>query len=266
MQDISAEQGSSLGALVLKGNYKWNEEFNGNAVSVDNRETIHIANDITIRILSPNNIKLSELKSLWSRELYKKGYTYSTDESNYDDAFEFLVAQEKERKILINKDISSTKLNIDELSSVDFNEDTSTSNGSSISFVVETKGKRLLFLGDSHPSLIAESLKKQYSKEKFPLGFDLIKLSHHGSISNTSKELLELIDSPNYIISTDGSVFNHPNIETIARVINRRTNYIRRLHFNYILDIVNKINDKELMKTYSFEIRYPMKNLPLEIR
>lgn len=263
--EISAEQGSTLSALILKGKYNWNSEFAGKAISIDNLNTVSIDDKTRIRILSPNNQKLSKLKRLWNKELYKKGYNISEDDSNYDDAFEFLMAQEKEKKVLVKKDISGGDIDINELSNLEIIEDTSVTNGSSISFVIETDNKKLLFLADAHPSVILESLKMHYSDEEFPIEFDIIKLSHHGSITNTSKELLEVIDSKNYIISSDGSKFGHPDIETIARIINRKSAFTRNLHFNYPPKFIHEINDENLKGKYSFEIYVAKEKSPIEI-
>lgn len=262
---ISAEQGSALGALILKGKYKWNSEFSGKAVSIDNLDTIFIDDKTIIRILSPNNQKLSKLKRLWRKELYKKGYNISEDNSNYDDAFEFLIAQEKEQKVFLKKDISSGEIDVEVLSNIEIMEDISITNGSSISFVIERDNKKLLFLADSHPSLILENLKVHYSAEEFPIEFDIIKLSHHGSISNTSKELLDNIDSKNWIISTDGSKFGHPDIETIARIINRKTAFIRNLYFNYPPKFIKEIDNVKLMEKYLFQIHIAKEKSPIVI-
>lgn len=263
--EISAEQGSTLGALILKGDYKWNSEFGGKAVSINNLDAISIDDNTTIRILSPNNEKLSKLKKYWSMELYKKGYQILEDDSNYDDAFEFLLAQEKQKKVLLKKDISGGDIDIEKLNNVEVVEDSSATNGSSISFVVEKDDKKLLFLADSHPSMILESLKTHYLEDEFPIKFDAIKLSHHGSITNTSKELLELIDSENYIISSNGSKFGHPDIETIARIINRKSTFTRNLHFNYPPKFINEINKTDLKDSYLFEINVAKEESPLEI-
>jgi len=265
IHNISAEQGSSLGGLILGGQYNWNAEFNHKAVSVDNNDIIQINSEMTIRLLSPDNNKLKILKKFWERELYIKGYATSQNINNYDDAFEFLIAQEKERKIKIAKNVSKGTFDFEGLAKQEFDEDNSASNGSSISFVLEYANKKLLFLADSHPSLIVESLKKHYINEVFPMKFDLIKLSHHGSILNTSKELLDLIDSENYIISTDGSIFNHPNIETIARIIVRKNDFKRTLIFNYPIDLVRELNQFGLKEKYSYDLFSFFYNKPIEI-
>jgi beta-lactamase superfamily II metal-dependent hydrolase len=149
---------------------------------------------------------------------------------------------------------------------LDFAEDYTPSNGSSISFIMEYKNYKFLFLGDSHPSVIVENLKKQYFGKQFPIKFDLIKVSHHGSIGNTSKQLLSLIDSEKYIFSTNGKISNHPDIETIARIISRKVDFKRTLYFNYPLDIHKQINTTEVMNKYNFENIINDGNSPSEIQ
>jgi len=57
-----------------------------------------------------------------------------------------------------------------------------------------------------------------------------VKISHHGSQHNTSSETLSLLDSPCYVISTDGSKHGLPNKRTIARIL-KVTN--GKIVFNY---------------------------------
>ena len=128
---------------------------------------------------------------------------------------------------------SSTSFNIEDFLNESFIEDDTATNGSSISFIIEYKNTKLLFLADSHPSVIIESLKKHYKQEEFPLQFELIKISHHGSKNNTSVELLNYIDSDKFVFSTNGLIHNHPDNETIARIVCRKTKFTRNLYFNY---------------------------------
>lgn len=86
-------------------------------------------------------------------------------------------------------------------------------------------------MADSHPKGIVKQLKTLgFSKDK-PLEVEVMKVSHHGSKANTNKELLEIVKTENYIISTDSSGHNHPNKRTLARILNVNPNAI--FHFNY---------------------------------
>lgn len=202
---ISAKQGSSLASLIKKGGYNWNAQFNGEAVVIDNQSVVQLTEKIKLVLLSPSLQKLEDLRKYWLSELRKLGHIGKEEiDLFYDDAFEFSVSRENEG-IESQKSISATKLDIDFLSNKEFKEDTSVTNGSSISFVLEYDGRKILFLGDSHPSIIEESLKKIYSEEV--IWFDAIKVSHHGSKSNTSPQLLALVDSDYYFISTNSKKF-----------------------------------------------------------
>lgn len=103
-------------------------------------------------------------------------------------------------------------------------------NASSISFILSHQGKRALFLSDSLPEHINESLS---SKQRF----DVVKVSHHGSKHNTSMAALSKIYCNNFIISTNGpSHYGHPHAETIVRIIHACISHGYEecyIHFNY---------------------------------
>ncbi|AND65218.1 hypothetical protein AX766_12890 [Flavobacterium covae] len=264
-KNISAVQGSTLASLLKKHNYNWNTQFKNHLVSTDSEMEV-ISNDITFKILSPNNDKLKELKKYWKRELYKKGF--SSDENLDDfneDAFEYILSLEKEKKRLAKKNVSSSSsIIIDDLVKDSFIEDDTATNGSSIAFILENKKHKFLFLADSHPSIIVQNLKKYYKDDEFPVKFDLIKIAHHGSKSNTSPELLNLIDSEKYIFSTNGLIHNHPDKETIARIISRPSEFTRNLYFNYPLEILNDFKDEKMMEKYNFKIIETLDEKPIE--
>lgn len=112
-----------------------------------------------------------------------------------------------------------------------FVQDNSPKNGSSISFILTINKKNFLFLGDSHPNGIVSCLEQMGHSKENPLPVELFKISHHGSKSNTNRELIELVKTDNYFISTDSTGHNHPNKRTLARIISVNPNAI--FHFNY---------------------------------
>lgn len=252
---ISAKQGSTLGYLILKGGFSWNTDFNDAAISLESGKK-SLTNDISFKILSPSQEKLETLKRFWKRELYKLGFR---DEiiSNplFDDAFEFLLLKEKEKYLPAKeKKISKKTPSIEELLQNKFYEDKSVTNGSSIAFVIETGQKKMLFLSDAHPSLIANEIKRNYKDKSFPVYFDLIKVSHHGSFSNNSPELLSLVDSQNFLISTDGTKHQHPDLSTLAWIISRESDFKRFMHFNYENDGSRFLNNQDWMAKYNYSI------------
>ncbi|MDO6737381.1 MBL fold metallo-hydrolase [Wenyingzhuangia sp. 2_MG-2023] len=254
-KDISSVQGSTLASILFENKYNWNAEFNGKAISIDIKTTIKLTDEITLKLLSPSNEKLSTLNKDWKKELYQKGYSTTEDLEGFSEiAFESLVALQKEQKLLKKKNISTTGLNIDELAKSTFYEDDRSANGSSIAFVIEYKKKKLLFLADSHPSIIINSLKSHYNEEDFPIYFDLIKVSHHGSQNNTNLELLKMITSQKYIFSTNGKTHNHPDKETIARIIHQKTTNVKELFFTYPLESIEAFKNDELKQKYNYQI------------
>jgi len=196
------------------------------------QRVIHSGNEVVrffdsqIIILSPNEKGLEELNEKWEKE---GGEVYlSGDHTDYEVPLSELVKRP-------------------------FVEDSSVPNESSISFLFEFQGKKILFLADSHPSVVTESLKKLgYSPGK-RLELDLVKVPHHGSRKNISPELLELIKCNNYLISTNGKKYGLPDKESIARII--AANEERTcLFFNY--DIAEDIFLPEDYRDSDFECKF----------
>lgn len=97
--------------------------------------------------------------------------------------------------------------------------DTSDENRSSISFVWEYNGHKILFAGDTSHSNILKGLKALYP-DAGSLIFDAVKVPHHGSEHNISNKLLNFIDSPHFII-TGAEEDYRPSPQTLSRIIVR---------------------------------------------
>ena len=98
--------------------------------------------------------------------------------------------------------------------------DSSAANGSSISFVLEFAGKRLLLTGDAHADTLIAGLRRygELVGEERPR-FDLVKLPHHGSGANVTAALVAAIDADRYLVSTNGDGYAHPDDSAVARLI-----------------------------------------------
>lgn len=180
---------------------------------------------LKFKILSPNNENLDKLL-----KLYEKQKDYFTSGDEFDSQ-------------------TSLKDFIDEESQPDykFNEDKSVSNGSSIAFILENEDKNFLFLGDAHPSVVVEGLDRFGYDNNNPLSAEFIKVSHHGSMYNTSEELLEIVRTNKYLISSDASKHGLPNKRTIARIV--KNNSSAHIYFNY--DLKEAIFSEQDWKDYS---------------
>lgn len=118
-------------------------------------------------------------------------------------------------------------------------------------------------LADSHPRIIAQSLRQLgYSAEE-NIQIDYVKLAHHGSKFNTSNELLGLLDCHSFIISANGNNrYNFPHKEALARVLlhpSRDLAKHTRLIFNYDNQFIRRIFTEREMTTYNFSCFYPDK-------
>lgn len=253
IQKISANQGSSFASLIYKNGYGWNTTFSNSAIYLENKSD-SVIGDLKFIFLSPNQDKLKELSKRWLKELKKKKYSFEiSDEEIFDDAFEFYMKFLKKddgeiKNISVQKSINFEKLSKKE------EKDNSATNGSSLAFIIEYKDKKLLFLGDSHEDIVFESLERLKVKD-YNLKFDLMKVSHHGSNKNISNRLINLIYCDKFIFSTNGISHGHPDLETIAKIIVKKTQYKKELLFNYNLEILEKLNNEDLKKEYKYEIK-----------
>lgn len=259
--DKSARQASLLGKELYANDYKWNTDFNNLAVSPENRKVIKLSEDLSIELLAPSFSRLEALEKDFIAYLKKCGIEPS-DDSLLDDAFElYCKTKNKDKASYIgNKSGSSKVISSDSIKRFskgdNYKADTSKENGSSISFILHYKEKKVLFTGDAFAKDIENALLKAYpNEEEHPIIFDAIKMPHHGSYNNCSPSLLKLIDSNNYLFSTSGATHNHPDVETISCVINRELQSAiskRNLYFNYPLSNINEFKKQELEEEFNY--------------
>ncbi|MDT0192148.1 MBL fold metallo-hydrolase [Exiguobacterium sp. BG5(2022)] len=264
ISEISYLQGSTLSGLLYQNGYskKWNSSYNHQAIVVEQSpkglKSIFINDKVKITLLSPDNKDLNNLYQVWNEEICKWNGMNEISENLEDEAFEIYISRQIElrKKKRTVSGVSGKLNNIEEVANQNFDADTSPKNGSSIAFILEYESKKILFLSDSHSATIEKNLKKiqRYPHEK--LYFDAIKISHHGSKHNTSKSLLNLIESKKYLISTNGMKKNHPDFETFCRIISNDKNKKKKIFFNYKPKIYSEINLDALKKEFNYEILY----------
>lgn len=104
-------------------------------------------------------------------------------------------------------------------------------NRASIALELSTEdGDKALLLGDAHIEDIMMGLDHFYPNQSAPLRYDFIKLSHHGSKNNFNPTFLKLVEANEYLVSTNGDRFGHPDKEVIAQIIAKSNS---RIGFNY---------------------------------
>lgn len=255
-EEISAKQGSMLAALILEGGYPWNASFNGKAVNYENKNPVEM-DQYSLTLLSPNTDKLKRLSRTWLRELKKQKMNFSlSDEQIFDDAYEFYLIRQEEQKVLesnISSSASSNdEINIENIVLQNLKEeiDNSVVNGSSISFMIEYKSRKLLFLADAHPDIIDDNIARLEENH-----FDLIKLSHHGSKRNITRDLIESLNSEVFLISTNGDKHGHPDFDSLAGILYYQRHRPKTFVFNYQTSSSRLLNNARWKEKYSYDVQ-----------
>lgn len=127
--------------------------------------------------------------------------------------------------------------------------DTGGPNSQSIVILVECDGEKVLLPGDCTPKELLSSIKSYNSVNGAPLKLELMKLPHHGSVRNITKDLMAEMKCSNFVISTSvNKKYLFPNKETIAKLICYRDSEAETISvsFNYreSLNVLN-ITEKE---------------------
>ena len=214
-----------------------------NIKPIQTEQTLVLDRNISFILLSPDENKLSLLNKEWNKILKEE--------------------LKKDTSISIGANLNDYDKTIEELINIPFNPDNSIANGSSIAFIFQYSSLSFLFLADAHIDVIVKSLKDLEYSSMNPLKVKFVKLSHHGSKKNLTEEFLSLIDTDTYIISTKGSpVHNHPNKETLAKIISmhQTKGQACRFIFNYpnegqLRNIFKELNFEQIDDTF-FNIEY----------
>ncbi len=94
-------------------------------------------------------------------------------------------------------------------------------NQSSIVLLLESNDKKSLLTGDVTPKRLETIMSKLYEEnDRKLIPFDFIKLPHHGSHRNITKDIISKINCSKYVICTDGNNHYLPDKKTLLKIIN----------------------------------------------
>lgn len=211
--------------------------------------------DAKITILSPDQKTFSDLKTRWKTEF--KTY-YGVEPPTYisDPALRDAKTIEQLAKAKDAKEDSVKKGLI---------------NRSSIAFIYDENGKRLLMLGDAYPSVILKALEPDYTMKK-QLKVKYMKLSHHGSRKNYHTDLLNFIQCRRFIISADGeNQHGIPDKEVLAKILmhpNRDQSKRITFYFNHDDTRFRQLFavDKDAETRFNFRCKFPKANKVLTVK
>jgi beta-lactamase superfamily II metal-dependent hydrolase len=247
LEEYGPVQGELVSATIDEKEIPWNEtKFGGDRISIPQEgdlPTISLKGDMKLTLLSPYVKQLAKLKPVWQKACQDAGIDPSQPKT------------EPTRKEVEGVKSYET-LDVEALAAKKFDGDTSEANGSSIAVLAEYDEKRALLAGDAYPTKLAESITKLVGSQKGKLKLDAFKVPHHGSKHNINQKLLQKIDCKRYLLSTDGTIHEHPDREAIARII-KFGGPKAQLIFNYKTDFNKVWNQKHLRQKYDYSTIFP---------
>ncbi len=175
--------------------------------------TVDLPNDARLILLSPTAKKLERMAKEWKRVVERVGLVPGSGDSGFNRA-----PSPFERDV----DEIDGPLTVEHLETMDDKRgsDGSEANGSSIAFIIEHDGRRLLLSGDAHGSVLRKGLKRYAEMiDEVDPRIDLVKLPHHGSGANFTKTLAKSLNADRFLVSTNADNFGHPNDAALARAI-----------------------------------------------
>ena len=246
VEPLGARQGEKLARGIVNFGWPWNGEFASEIVSTDSpeaKEPILIADGLTIRLLSPSDAQLIALLPVWDAELKKahvRAFDPDVDNDPLSPIFEPLGV-----------------IDVAALAAGGYAGDHAEANGSSIAFVVEFDGKRVMLAADAHSEVLEAAITPLAQAEGGRYRVDLMKVSHHGSSANTSKTFPGLIDCTHFAVSTSGVRHNHPDAESLARFLAADQGRPKTLYFNYRQENTEVWNSARLKQTWKHRCLFP---------
>lgn len=203
------------GTALGKG---WNRAFGtapGTRVALSESgdpPTATLAGGMKLTVLGPSLARLGKLRDAWEPVIRD---TQLTD---------------AERKALVDKNAKKKGIDLTLGAQIDvaaaaaspFRGDTTPANGSSIIVLAEFDGRSALLTGDAYAAEITKGIRRllgSRTPKRDRLTVDVVKLPHHGSKKNVSLPMLRTLDCQRFLVSTNGAIFNHPDVDAIARVL-----------------------------------------------
>ncbi|MGL4992028.1 MAG: ComEC/Rec2 family competence protein [Sarcina sp.] len=222
IDDISTKKKSVKQGNTLENKLK--------KLDIENKEPImkkklDEVGEVKIRVLSPDIEGLKKLNTKWVVEIDKD--------------------KKKASKI------ADYKYSVDELLKNKEEEDKSVPNESSIAFLLEYRGEKCLFLGDAKAKTVEIALREEGYSEENKVNINLMKIAHHGSKKNTTKNLLNIIDCSDFIISTNSDKYQLPDKECLAKIISLKSDV--KFYFNYDYVEKKRIFSRVDKEKYKFE-------------
>lgn len=222
--------GEIMSTFLTKLGWPWNAGFDGGPVMVPGEgppPQKRLRGGLRLTVLSPFERQLSRLRTSWRSVVQAAGL-------DPHDPERWARLLEKIARKGLKSSLLGARLDVNALARSGFQSDTAVANGSTIALLAEFEGKSCLISGDAFAPVLVEGIGRLlHARGQSRLSVDAFKVPHHGSRFNVSNDLLKSVVSPEYLFSTSGAIFGHPDDEAIGRVLATAAGSTRTLHFNY---------------------------------
>lgn len=253
---LGSKQGQFLTALISKQMNNWNSAFDGWPVEVPAQGDLpffELSGGMRLTLLSPGRPQLEAMIRPWDDELAKD--TSKIDWTDVDEVIDLLTRH----RTLKPRDMLGSSRVVSKLADTPFEPDAAEANGTSIAVLAEYDGRSVLLGADAYAPVLSASIDRLLLKrdiERLPI--HLFKIPHHGSAGNISVELLKKLNCSNYLISTSGARYQHPDREAIARIV-RYGGPKPNIHFNYDSEHNNIWKEDDMGADIDYVAHYPKK-------
>ncbi|MEP6598671.1 MAG: MBL fold metallo-hydrolase [Actinomycetota bacterium] len=213
---LGAAQGEMLSALISARGIPLNTAFDKAAVGALDPGPLperRLPGGLTLTVLGPDRDDLAKLRGTWLSTLENEGLVFASEEQ----ALEALRARAGLNPAVTFLSAGASRPSITDLLQLPRSNDTSPANRSSIVLLAEYAGNTVLLPGDATPAALLAGVRRLLADrgaERIEL--TAFKLPHHGSTRNVTKELVELLPADNYLFSSDGGKFGHPDDAGVA--------------------------------------------------
>ena len=216
---LGVAQGEMLAALIGARGIPLNAASGKAAIcapDTGSRPVHRLPGGLTITVLGPDRGSLSKLSAEWLNSLQDGGLMFGSEEQ----ALEALRGRTKLNPAKTFLSGGKGPPSVPDLLQKPSPNDTSTPNRSSIVLLVEYAGNTVLLPGDATPLALLTGVQRLLAERSLErLDLTAFKLPHHGSTRNLTKELLQLLPADNYLFSSDGGKFGHPDDAGVAKCL-----------------------------------------------
>jgi ribonuclease BN (tRNA processing enzyme) len=217
-------EGRDLTKIAKSLHIPINQQFGGRLIIVGNEYKSLEVGNMKFTILGPTEKNLDKLRKIWNDWL-RKHLTSLTKVS----------------------DLQALKIL-----------DASVSNLSSIMFMVESQRKKLLFTGDGLGEDVVDVLSERgLLDSEGKCHVNIMKVPHHGSERNASREFFNTVTADSYVISANGRDDN-PSLVTLKWIIEskRKKGKIIKIFLTNRTDKTDKILQKYDQKKFQYHFTF----------